>query len=565
MVRARAGEGGGVPGDYCDPEAKTPRLPMPYRMIDNVLRDLIEEALEVARDDPPKEEPPLPLAPSFALEIPDIVSVQPTPDGLMVFIGTRDGKLHCVNSLRGEVVGEPIDLEDSIRCMAMTANGRLLAVAVGGAGDEEDAEPKPSTVKLMLVQSDKPFLKTVHSTPLSAEAVAIHFSFDSCVFAALLKSGQLECFRSKITVPLEHGIPEESEQAMVRELSSVQTPADGGEAPHEDKAPDQLITEPVRVLLTHAPAAPPPPGDLGRGTVVLLNRSPRVREVGQLEEQHCAHVNMVTLGSHAVARYRLREDALPPPPEGEDPPPPETGPEKQLRLPHAASAVAMDASSALLFTGMSNGGCVLWNNVFGTELFALRRHKAAVTAAAFTLYEADFQAPLLVTAGADAVIHVHDSKDGSLTAAFQKADELPRVLRILPTLVPLVLLQVSDGAEAEGAGGNGCGALQVFSLESFTTKAVLTLPPPYMQEARRTRVEVPTVARELGEMTGLILQELPPPKPPPPEGEEAEEEEVPEGEEDPKKGKCKMIAYRLIDMLALVFPELVKKQYGSWP
>jgi len=29
-----------------------------------------------------------------------------------------------------------------------------------------DAEPKPSTVKLMLVQSDsKPFLKTLHSTP----------------------------------------------------------------------------------------------------------------------------------------------------------------------------------------------------------------------------------------------------------------------------------------------------------------------------------------------------------------------------------------------------------------
>jgi hypothetical protein len=50
--------------------------------------------------------------------------------------------------------------------MAMAPNGRLLAVAVGGADSSEDAEPKPSTVKLMLVQSDsKPFLKTLHSTP----------------------------------------------------------------------------------------------------------------------------------------------------------------------------------------------------------------------------------------------------------------------------------------------------------------------------------------------------------------------------------------------------------------
>jgi hypothetical protein len=218
-TRKKGGEGKGVPKDFYDPDAKVPRLPMPYRMIDRVLRDLIEEALEIARDDPPKEEPLLPLAPSFALEIPDIVSVQPMPDGLMVFVGTRAGKLHCVNSLRGEVVGEPVVLEDSIRCMAMAPNGRLLAVAVGGADSSEDAEPKPSTVKLMLVQSDsRPFLKTLHSTPLSAEAVALHFSFDSLVFAALLKTGQLECFRSKIVDHHHH------HQGEVHEHAKAQTP-----------------------------------------------------------------------------------------------------------------------------------------------------------------------------------------------------------------------------------------------------------------------------------------------------------------------------------------------------
>ena len=66
------------PPDHYDPESTVPRLPMPYRMIDNVLRDLIEEALELARDDPPREEPLEPIKPSFSLEIPDIVSAQPS-------------------------------------------------------------------------------------------------------------------------------------------------------------------------------------------------------------------------------------------------------------------------------------------------------------------------------------------------------------------------------------------------------------------------------------------------------------------------------------------------------
>ena len=367
-----------VPGDYLDPEAKLPRLPMPYRMIDNVLRDLIEEALELARDDPPREEPLLPLQSSFVLEVPDIVSVQASLDGLMVFVGTKAGKLLCINSLRGEPVGDPIDLEDSIRCMALSADGRFLAVAVGGADDEEDAEPKPSTVKLMLVQPDKPFLKTIHSTELSAEAVALYFSFDSCVFAAYLKTHQLECFRTKITIPF----PTEPEgdmnsPAILMKQTSL-PPGDGGEPPEEEEETPQItVTEPVRVLLTAVPQVLP---QTNARTLVMLGKSPRARQVGELEGKHCVHVNMVTLGSHFVEKYLLREGALMQT-EGDDAPQPESKATTQLRLPHAATAVAIDASTALLFTGMRNGACVIWNNVFGTQEIALKRHKAAVRCA----------------------------------------------------------------------------------------------------------------------------------------------------------------------------------------
>lgn len=333
------------PPDYYDPDEKLPRLPMPYRMIDNLLRDLIEEALEQAREDPPREEPLVPILPSFSLDIPDIVAVQPAKDGLIIFIGCRDGKLLCVNSLRGELVGEPIDLEDTIKCMTLAADGRLLAVAVGGAAGEEGADAKPSTVKLMLVQPDKPFLKTATSTTLAGEAAALSFSFDSCVFAVLLTTNQLECFRTTITAPHQHEADVEPASPQVK--AEAAGPPEGGEGAGEEQAQEQqLVTEPVRVLLT----PPRPSPSTSARTVVMLGKSPKVRQVGELEADHCAHVNMVTLGSHFVEKFRVSESALPPP--GDDAPAPVEKAETVLRLPHAVSAVAIDASTAMLFTGM---------------------------------------------------------------------------------------------------------------------------------------------------------------------------------------------------------------------
>ena len=580
--------GEGLPRDYYDPDAKLPRLPMPYRMIDNVLRDLIEDALEQARDDPPREEPPAPIAPSFSLDTPDVVSLQPTKNGLMIFVGTRSGKVLCVNSLRGDVVGEPIDLEEPINCMTLAADERLLAVAVGGVsgvgGEGEEVEPKPSTVKLMLVQQDRPFLKTMTSTKLSAAAVSISFSFDSCVFAARLCTNQLECFRTMIQVPLL--VEEEVEPAsplMGKKLGAgVAEGVEGADPEAREAAPEGAkVTEPFRVLLTSE--RPAPPAAAGT-TVVMLGSSPRVRQVGELESKHCACVHIVILDTHLVEKFRLRESALPPPAEGEEEAaPPTTAAEQQLRLPHAVTAVAMDTSTVLMMTGLANGACVVWNTVFGTQLFALKRHKAAVCAASFTHYQQPGETPLLVTAGADGVIHIHSIENGELLSSFEHKAPVPRILRILPTCIPLVLFQYDQlrGGGADRGGGVPEGSeesavLEVFSLVDCSTKAVLTLPAPYMQGARRVRVELPMLGggSDLGEMVGALTLELPPDLPPRAEGEEEEEvaaeggggegEVEEEGAKEKGKGRWKVVAFRMIDMLAVAFPHMVKTQYGSW-
>ena len=213
------------------------------RMIDNVLRDLIEEALELARDDPPREEPIEAIKPTFSLDIPDIVTVQPSNDGMMLYVGTKQGKLLCINTLRGEQVGNPIDLEDTIKCLALAADGRILAVAVGGAKEGDEAgEPTPSTVKLMLVLSERPFLKTVASTPLIAEAVELHLSFDSQVFAALLKTNQLECYSTTISIPLADEAAEPLSSPVKTPHTSGQSQLQGDEDGDEKQPPGTHFT-----------------------------------------------------------------------------------------------------------------------------------------------------------------------------------------------------------------------------------------------------------------------------------------------------------------------------------
>jgi hypothetical protein len=41
----------GVPWDHVDPDSVVPALPMPFRMIDHLIRGLVEEALDQARDE----------------------------------------------------------------------------------------------------------------------------------------------------------------------------------------------------------------------------------------------------------------------------------------------------------------------------------------------------------------------------------------------------------------------------------------------------------------------------------------------------------------------------------
>ena len=114
----------GVPWDYVDPDSIVPVLPMPFRMIDHLIRALVEEALDKAGDvvrTPPSRAPsiqphescaarprdpsahprapaqvvdeyvePAPLAETYAFsDIVDVTCTTASLDGLFVYCGTR--------------------------------------------------------------------------------------------------------------------------------------------------------------------------------------------------------------------------------------------------------------------------------------------------------------------------------------------------------------------------------------------------------------------------------------------------------------------------------------------
>ncbi len=54
-------------------------------------------------------------------------------------------------------------------------------------------------------------------------------------------------------------------------------------------------------------------------------------------------------------------------------------PEATLRTPSPISSAALDASCALLCTGLDNGSVLVWNNIFNTQHFCLKRHKGTAS------------------------------------------------------------------------------------------------------------------------------------------------------------------------------------------
>jgi hypothetical protein len=94
----------------------------------------------------------------------------------------------------------------------------------------------------MLVLSERPFLKTVASTPLIAEAVELHLSFDSQVFAALLKTNQLECYSTTISVPLADEAAEPLSSLVKTPHASAQLQLQGDEDGDEKQPPGTHFT-----------------------------------------------------------------------------------------------------------------------------------------------------------------------------------------------------------------------------------------------------------------------------------------------------------------------------------
>mmetsp|Transcript_43977 Transcript_43977/g.138809 ORF Transcript_43977/g.138809 Transcript_43977/m.138809 type:complete len:381 (+) Transcript_43977:191-1333(+) len=216
--------------EYLDPDTITPRLPLPYRMIDNLIRSLVEEALEQTRDDKEQEKAIDSVSAVFEYhQRKDIILSQASSDGLLVFVCTSSGSLECINSLRGAQVGEPIVLGEPATCLTLSSDGRALAVGLR------------SKVNILQVMKDSPFLKHLLSIETRGVPKNLAFSSDSTVFVVISEAEELELFR--IALP-EVPVVEEEEEA--KNTSSEASGEKKEEAEGEELVP--TMKDPVRVL-----------------------------------------------------------------------------------------------------------------------------------------------------------------------------------------------------------------------------------------------------------------------------------------------------------------------------
>lgn len=73
------------------------------------------------------------------------------------------------------------------------------------------------------------------------------------------------------------------------------------------------------------------------------------------------HIALIFAGTSALVKYRLVEQEEP-------------KPEVSMRTPYSITCGHVDAETAMVCTGMRNGGSVVWDNVFNTHKFALEKH-----------------------------------------------------------------------------------------------------------------------------------------------------------------------------------------------
>mmetsp|Transcript_43977 Transcript_43977/g.138808 ORF Transcript_43977/g.138808 Transcript_43977/m.138808 type:complete len:439 (+) Transcript_43977:1092-2408(+) len=205
----------------------------------------------------------------------------------------------------------------------------------------------------------------------------------------------------------------------------------------------------------------------------------------------------------------------------------------------------MDDTTAMLIIGMKNGSSIIWNNLLNSHHATLKKHKGAVTCCAFTGYSSDKEAVRAITCSEDNSIYIHNPVDGSIHHVYRD-DHLRAIDLVCPTTIPIFLLASVSLHQ-----------VWVFSIDRKEVAATLKMP----SDTLRANINICTTGGLAGELLPVLslIQ-----KPAVEEGGEGEKEVTDDSEAPKAEEESTLLAYRLIDVLKIVYPDMVRKPPGQW-
>ncbi|KAJ1486740.1 hypothetical protein T484DRAFT_1788760 [Baffinella frigidus] len=285
----------GVPWDHVDPDSVVPALPMPFRMIDHLIRGLVEEALDLARDvatasgfSPAltwfapqvveEDTGPSPLAETYTFsDMPGVTCVTASPDGLFL-----SGAVHVCNCLRGEILGT-VEVEEPVSTLALGTGAQVLTVACSTKLAMFHVLTVACTTKLAMfhVVRAAPYLSKTAELPYAGPASSAAFSFDDQTLGVVREGGGVDVWRLPAP-PKPHEEKDEDEGGAVVANAA-------------DAAPAEPEITPMRMMTTAARKGAPS---------IFLTVTPKPRQVGSLGESECAHVCIPYIGASIMAKFR---------------------------------------------------------------------------------------------------------------------------------------------------------------------------------------------------------------------------------------------------------------------
>ena len=481
-----------------DPDRWQPLLPMPYRMIDELLTEALDSCMFQVYM---KAEAKRNLAPAAVIDdesgTPNVRPAQKTalPPALAaapiaLLAGAGEGMLAAVlepTAADGaaslwlwdmeaadeepQQIGTPRAGLACVQLLALpipTSYGgsrrqRLVLVCATpepaqpdpeeGATKEAAAPPADDAAQILIVDvglsaSDAWFAQPIAEISVASYATAAlqaTLSADVCHLALSLSDGTLVAYR--LSKPLPPPAP----------------PKEGLGAAKDEPPPPPAPTPPELLLSVPPPPTPEPTGSAAAAAAAPTPEamqahlhfllSPAPRTVAQpLSWQACGLLWWRSAEAKLFQSFWPKADAPPPPAEGGE----EggggggaAGPPEALEwaLPFAPTASCVSKDSLSVATGLADGSVVLWDTSLRAERLVLQKHAAAVTHVAMLPDK-----PLLLSLAADHTLHCYDvspdAETGQGKLVFRRRlppDVAPSWLRV-SSVMPLALL--GDAADA---------------------------------------------------------------------------------------------------------------------